>query len=99
MSDPSFPGCRGNSPTSSVPNPTMQTVPSSVIAEIAAEPRPTACGGNHRAATHQYASPSIDVTAVVPTRDPALINLTLFVFARRYSTVLTVLDSSSENTL
>jgi hypothetical protein len=90
MSDPSLPGCRGNSPTSSVPNPNIQTVPSSVIAEIVAELRPIARGVNQRAATHQKANPSADVTAVAPIDDPALINMTLFILTHLYSFVLNI---------
>jgi hypothetical protein len=57
----------------------MQTVPSSIIAEIAAEARPTVSGENDLAAIHQYANPSTDVTAVVLINDPALIKITKLV--------------------
>ena len=80
MRDPSLPGWRANSPVNKVPNPNVLIIASSVIAEIAAEPRPTASGGNHLAATHQYTNPSIDVTAVVLINDPAFTNMTIFVF-------------------
>ena len=74
-----MPGWRGNSLINKVPSPTVLIVPSSVIAEIVAEPKPTASGGNHLAATHQYANPNTDVTAVVLINDPALTNMTIFV--------------------
>jgi hypothetical protein len=50
---------------SQVPNPNIPTVPRSIIAEIAAEPRPTAAGGKSRAASHQKTKPSAAVTPVV----------------------------------
>src|SRR6266851_943072 len=92
MSGPSLPGRRGNSPINRVPNPNMQTDPSSIIAEIVAEPRPTACGENHLAATHQYPKPSTDVTAVVPINDPVLTNITILVLIHSNSIVPTVLN-------
>jgi len=60
------------------------------MAEIDAEAMPIASGGNCRAANHQYAKPRSDVTAVVPTNDPALTNKTLLDLIHR-SSVLTVL--------
>jgi hypothetical protein len=50
------------------------------MAETSAEARPTDEGGKSRAATHQYANPNMPVTAVVPTSEPALINMVQFVF-------------------
>src|SRR5207247_10385185 len=78
-SGPSFPGWRGNSPKKRVPDANMQIVPTSAIAEIAAEPRPTVFGGKDLAATHEYANPSTDVTAVVLINDPALTKITKLV--------------------
>ena len=46
MSDPLLPDCRGNSPMSNVPSPITLTFPRSIIAEIAADPKPTASGVN-----------------------------------------------------
>ena len=51
--DPALPDWRGSSPMSSVPKPSTPTAPSSIMAEIAADAKPTASGGNKRAASHQ----------------------------------------------
>ena len=53
MSPPASARRRPSSPISSVPRPSMPTVPSSVINEIAAEPYPTESAENVRAATAQ----------------------------------------------
>ena len=63
---------RGSSPMSRVPRPNMPIVPSTVIADTAAEPYPTASWLNMRAATAQYANPMAEVTPVVATRLLAL---------------------------
>jgi hypothetical protein len=73
----SLPGWRGISPINSVPHPNMAILASSVIAEIAAEDRPTASGGKYLAASHQYGNPSTNVMAVVPANDPVLANMAL----------------------
>ncbi len=87
MSETAFPGWRGNSPINNVPRPSVHTVPSSVIAEIAAEARPTASGGKSRAATHQYAKPSTEVTAVVLTSEAAFNSKTLLALTHGKSDV------------
>jgi len=63
---------RGSSPMSTVPRPSMPIVPSRVMAEIPADPYPTARWENRRAARAQYTKPSTDASPVVATRLPAL---------------------------
>ena len=68
----------GSSPMSMGPRPNIPTVPSRVIADVAAEPKPTAWALNSFAATAQYTNPSADATPTVPTRLVALDRSALF---------------------
>src|SRR4029450_6618261 len=73
--------------TSALRRPRVDRVPRNVIAEISAEPVPTASGGNSRAVRTQNAIPTIDVSPVPAMSAYALRRIG----SRRWVTTLAVI--------